>query len=50
MFNLSTFKFAINENVTWDVISNSEQNKSFQVKRRFTMHVCNSDLKIDSHV
>lgn len=31
-----TSKFAINENVVWDIISDSEQ-EIFQVKRRFTL-------------
>lgn len=31
-----TSKFAINENIVWDIISNSEQ-EFFQVKKRFTL-------------
>lgn len=47
MSNVSTLKFAINENIILDIIIiNSEQN--CQIKRRFTMHVWNPELKLDN--
>lgn len=48
MSNVSILKFAINENIIWDIIIiNSEQN--CRVKRRFIMHVWNPEFKIDNN-
>lgn len=48
MSNVSILKFAINENIIWDIIIiNSEQN--CRVKRRFIIHVWNPEFKIDNN-
>lgn len=50
MLNVTTIKFAINENVVWDIMSKFEQEFSSKKEVHHACDVYNPELKIDSYV